>query len=1133
MKQLWLFFVLFSISGFAQIEQKGMVNRTIIPKKDTINLEKISITPFHFSVTDSLHNKIDSTKYKIDFVSAKLILKDTTLLNKKLILTYKKYPNFLTKTYRALDTNLIVKDLKNNFKLYHSKITDKKNVTPFFNGLKTKGNITRGIRFGNNQDGVLDSNLKLQIQGKLSDKVSIKANIQDSNIPIQNNGYTQRLDEYDRIFLTLFTKKWQVIAGDLPFNKNTLKYLHFQKRVQGISVNSTLGDSTKNKNFYVSGAVVRGKFTSIRFNGQNGNQGPYNIINQENAYWLLVANSEKVYVNGKKMERGKEKDYVIDYNTAEIYFNPTFPINATMRIYVEFQISDQNYTRFASFNEFHSKTKNAFIQFSLYNENDAKNSGINQNLTQEQIEILANAGDNDTQMTVPSAVLESYDPDKIQYKKEVQNGMEIFVFSTNPNDELYHVNFTYVGKNNGNYKIDNILANGKVFTYIAPINNEKQGSYAPVISLKAPNKLQLANLKTDIKMDAKTEIASELQYSFFDKNTFSNLQDNDNNGFAGNIKINRIILNKKWQLDTEIYNEFISDNFKTIERIQNIEFAREWNIPNNIKSQQNQFYAGIHLKKDSLLHFTYTLNNLELKSNFKGNKHQFLLKSNRKNWQFNSATSLLKTNSNLENTFFVTTNNSVKYSLKNKWIGTSYILENNQRKSSITNELANNSFQNEFVKSFIGFGNKQKIFTEIGYFYRKTDSVQNIEFATIEKANSWYVDATFIQNKKTNLSVYTNYEINDSRVYNQTKFLNTQIKYRQQFFNEIVQFNSNYQTGSGNLPQQDYQFIEVEPGHGYYQWIDYNNDNIKDLDEFEVAPFQDQANYLKIALPTIKYIKVNTNKLQAGLNIQFSKFAKKKKWTKFLSHFTNNSSISTDVKRTRNSEFIHVNPFDYNNNSSVLSLKSVFKNNLYFNRGKQHFFTTISYLEASNKSLFITGFQEINLHQKSISVKHLFYKQWLLAVTGILAKNESFFETFPQRNFAITRSEEQFNLDFLQSKQLKFGLAFTSKKMKNSIGGNEKLQANTYGAKINFVNNDKASFQASFNYISNVFEGNSLSAVGFKMLEGLQDGKNITLQLLAQKKINSFLFLNLSYQARNSATTKTIHIGNVQLRAVF
>lgn len=1133
MKRVWLFFVLISATGFAQIVQKGMVNRTIIPKKDTITLERISITPFHFSVTDSLNNKIDSTKYKMDFVSAKLILKDTTLLHKKINITYQKYPNFLTKTYHALDTNLIVKDLKNDFRLYHSKITDNKNTTPFFNGLETKGNIARGIRFGNNQDGVLDSNLKLQIQGKLSDKVSIKANIQDSNIPVQNNGYTQRLDEYDRIFLTLFTKKWQVIAGDLPFKNHNLKYLHFQKKVQGISVNSTLGDSIKNKNFYVSGAVVRGKFTSVSFNGQNGNQGPYNIINQENAYWLLVANSETVYVNGKKLERGKDKDYTIDYNTAEVYFNPTFPINATMRIYVEFQISDQNYTRFASFNEFHSKSKNAFIQFSLYNENDAKNSAINQNLTQEQIEILANAGDNDTQMTVPSAVLESYDSDKIQYKKEVQNGTEIFVFSTNPNNELYHVNFTYVGKNNGNYKIENILAIGKVFAYVAPVNNEKQGSYAPVISLKAPNKLQLANLKSDIKIDAKTEITSELQYSYFDKNTFSNLQDNDNNGFAGNIKINRILLNKKWQLDSEIYNEFISDNFKTVERIQNIEFAREWNISNNIKSQQNRFHAGINLKKDSLLHFTYAFNNLELKSDFTGNKHQFLLSSNRKSWQFNSATSLLKTTATLENTFYVTTNNSAKYKLKNKWIGASYILENNQRKSSISNGLTNNSFKNEFVKSFVGFGNKQKIFTEIGYLYRKTDSVQNVKFATFEKANSWYVDATFIKSKHSNLSIYSNYEINNSRVYNQTKFLNTQIKYRQQFFKEMLQFNSNYQTGSGNLPQQDYQFIEVEPGHGYYQWIDYNNDNIKDLDEFEVAPFQDQANYLKIALPTIKYIKVNTNKLQAGLSVQFSKLDKQKKWTQILSHFSNQSSISTDVKRSRNSEFIHVNPFDYNNNSSVLSLKSVFKNNLYFNRGKQHFSTTLSYLEASNKSLFITGFQENNLHQKSISVKHLFYKQWLVAVNEILAKNESFFETFSQRNFAIAKNELQANLDFLQSKQLKLGLAFSFKKMENSIGGNEKLEANTYGANINFVKNDKASFQASFNYISNVFEGNSLSAVGFKMLEGLQDGKNFTWQLLAQKKLNSFLFLNLSYQARKSPTTRTIHIGNVQLRAVF
>ena len=72
-----------------------------------------------------------------------------------------------------------------------------------------------------------------------------------------------------------------------------------------------------------------------------------------------------------------------------------------------------------------------------------------------------------------------------------------------------------------------------------------------------------------------------------------------------------------------------------------------------------------------------------------------------------------------------------------------------------------------------------------------------------------------------------------------------------------------------------------------------------------------------------------------------------------------------------------------------------------------------------------------------------------------------------------------------------------------------------------------------FNYFSNDFEGNANSPVAYQMLEGLQPGKNFTWTLLAQKKLTKYLDLNLSYFGRNTETSKTIHTGNIQLKAYF
>jgi hypothetical protein len=53
------------------------------------------------------------------------------------------------------------------------------------------------------------------------------------------------------------------------------------------------------------------------------------------------------------------------------------------------------------------------------------------------------------------------------------------------------------------------------------------------------------------------------------------------------------------------------------------------------------------------------------------------------------------------------------------------------------------------------------------------------------------------------------------------------------------------------------------------------------------------------------------------------------------------------------------------------------------------------------------------------------------------------------------------------------------------------------------------------------------------MLEGLQVGKNGTWRLLLQKNLTQYLDINLNYQGRKGETSKTIHTGNIQLRAYF
>lgn len=1122
-----LFFLLcFAIGWTAQSQtiSKDFRMKTLFIEKDSVQLDSVAINPDKFNVFNSLLKVIPSSEYRVDFSNA--MLKIDSKKYPKITVEYFRIPDFITKVYTPFDEKFIITSSTNTDQLYSLTTNKKGTEVKLFEGLQTNGYITRGITSGNNQNAVTNATLDLKIKGKLSKEVSLRAAIFDTNIPIQENGYSQNITDFDRIFIEMFTDNWGVKAGDISLENKESYFMPLRKQITGLRVEAKISDQFK---VAASGAITRGEFNRYRVTGKEGNQGPYKIYGKNNApAILIIRGSEKVYINGIQIERGENKDYTIDYNIAEITFNTTYPITNDMRIAIEYQYANRNYTRFLTYEEAVYKSQKLNISGYFYSETDAKNQPLQQNLTDLQKNKLTAAGNNKDLMIAESAFLDTFDENKVLYRKVMNGITEVFEYSQNPNDELYFVTFTNVGTQKGDYSLERGTAIGNVYQYVGT----NLGEYNPIIKLTPPSKQQTFVLKSEYAFSQKTQLNSEIAISNNDANLFSSIDDENNVAVAAKLKWEQILIDKKWQLKSAISHEFVQQNFNTEQNWESIEFNRDWNVLNN-NATKNYFQSEIllHNKKNDVV--SYRFNHLSYIDIFSGKKHELSSKISLKKTLFSLNSSFLNNTSTLEDNSFFRAKATVEHNFNKKWVGSFINYESNRRKNGSTQEFINTSHRFKEYEAYLGIGDSTNVFVKLGFNYRNNDSIKARTFTRINDRKTFYIQSKLVQKEQTNLSVFANYRHTNNRFTNNVeKSLNSKIIFNQQLLNRFINLGSVYETSSGNISRQEYMYVKTEPGFGYYTWIDYNGDGIKDFDEFEIAEFQDQATYLRLPKPNIRFVPTQRAKFTQSITLNPKIWSSQKGMKKIISKFYNQSFLSVENEQERIGNSFNFNPFDLNEDK-LLGLSLNLRNSLFFNKNLQKYSVTYTFGKTRNKQQYFIGSQENNLKLHQVTVAHKFKHFWLFELLGKTSKNDLITENFSTRNYNIHSNEIEPKISFLYDENNRFTAFYHFKNKKNQLLNFENLAQQKFGLEYFYRSKKKNQISANINVFLNDFIGETNTPVAYQMLEGLQAGKNYTWNVVFNRKLNAFLNLNLNYVGRKSENSKTIHIGNIQLKAVF
>lgn len=1115
---------------------------------DSLVIDSISIIPSSFKVAG-----IAPVDYRLDFVKA-ILYWNKRPVQDSILISYRVFPFQLNSVAQRMKYDSVM----NNFYVkpyeFNNGLTNAQRGVFDFGTLKAEGSFGRQIGFGNSQDAVLNSTLNLQLSGILGDSIELQAAITDNNIPIQPDGNTQQLNEFDQVYLQFRKKGWQLNLGDIDLRQNQSYFLNFYKRLQGISFQTTNKISkTAESKTLVSGSVAKGKFTRNILEPLEGNQGPYRLRGANNEFFFIIlANTERVFYDGQLLQRGEDQDYVINYNTAEITFTPKRMITKDSRIQVEFEYADRNYLNANLYlaQEF-DLNKKVKVRIGAFNNNDAKNSQINQILDPRQKQFLADLGDSVQRAFYPSAIVDTFAAGKILYEK-VYIGLDSFYrYSTDPQLAKYNLSFADVKQGNGNYVPDFNGANGKVYRYVPPVGNVKQGQYEPVQILVAPRLQQIINLGVDYTIDKNTLVKAEVATSNNDVNTFSSKDNGDDRGWAAKFQIsNEKVLrqSKQLQLVTGLDYEYVQHKFRPLERLRTVEFTRDWGL--NILAvpvpvDENILRAKVGIKDKSAHSFSYQFTNYHRSDDYNGFQNMLQHNANWKGWQFNNQFTLTSFNALNDKGTFLRPTIDISKQLKklDNWrIGFNYSLEQNNNRHKLSDTLNPLSFNFDIYSAYLKSDESKQNRYRITFFTRSDKYAVGKDFVRGDRSLNLNLQTELLKNQ--NRQLYINTTFRKLKVYNATvskqKEDETILGRAEYVMNEwkgLLIGNVLYEVGAGQEQRRDFAYLEVPAGTGQYAWIDYNSDGVQQLNEFEIAAFPDQAKFIRIFTPTNEFIKANYITFNYSLNINPRSVLSSsdlKGFKKLLSKIILITSLQTNKKSIAKGVF-EFNPFKYGiSDTALVTLSTTILNTISFNRFNSKWGVDITNLRNNGKSLLTYGYETRRLNDWQSRWRWNISRSLQFTLNARKGINALYTPQFANRNFELSIYNAEPNLVFISGTTFRVSGGYKFEQKKNlPLYGGEKSVSNAVNveSKYNILQSSSITGKFTLNSINYDFPANT--TVSYIMLDGLLPGKNYLWSLGLNKRLANNLEISLQYDGRKAGTSRTVHLGRAAISALF
>ncbi|MDX2287044.1 MAG: hypothetical protein NW241_22960 [Bacteroidia bacterium] len=1022
--------------------------------------------------------------------------------------------------------------------------------------LTKSGSLTRGLTVGNNRSASVTSGLRLQIEGDLGDGLKVAGAVTDDNLPVQPDGTTQQLSDFDRVFLRVSKDGIGVTLGDFEISRKGSAFASYYRNVQGLQATY----DRKETRLWLSGAVAKGKFHTNTLTPIDGVSGPYRLTGKNGErLFIVLAGSERVYLNGALLQRGENLDYVINYNTAEITFTARHVIANISRIVVDFEYNDRYFNRSLVVAGLEQELLGGRVKIQASYARDADNPRAPFDDPEAFFAVrdtLRSIGDALSQARTSGVFEAGYDPGEVRYARRdtLIGGIlyERYLRSRDPAQAIYAIRFSFVGPGAGFYEPDP-GDNENVFRWVPPdAAGKPAGTYAPVRSWVLPRNLQVADLIADARLSRYLRLRSEWALSSDDLNRLSPLDDQDNLGLAqrSSLVLERLPAGDSSWIDAEASVQTVSRRYTNLDRVYRAEYGRYWNFDESEPRRDEQIaQARVQYQYRSRL-------SLQAETGVRNtgpgrlNVRQVYTLNSRMPWMLQGTLTYTRLHSRNDSAAARSRWNRYEGEVfaPVRFLRPGMTLWIEDREERLRDSLRAGSFAFYDLKPYLRTHDLKTVQAEISANWRLDQEWAAGMQRPKSEAWTWQARGQFRPSPALNLqgtAAWRSLRPLDSAFAAgglvPSKTFNTNLQASVAPRSRLVYFNALYEVSSERIARREIRYVEVMPGQGEYVWLDslFNRDGVQDIEEFQLANNPLLGNFIRITLPSRELFPTTRSSLSGTLRWEFSQVIGQRKG---LPGLLRQTRIQTVFRLNQNRSQSAAAPAQFPNpfrpfaDTALLDAAYTLRQELTLFQNDPVGDIRWIYQDQSAKLFLTTGEELRSWRYHTFQQRLNLGENKSLELETRAGSKRTLAPEVPVRNFHIRFVETQPQFNLQAGRQLRVSAAYAYK-FRRTVPDPAQPQVRLHAHKLildgrwNIADRNNLFVRMELAQLGE--QGEAGPSALYELREGLQPGLNAIWQGVLSYYLLENLELSLTYDGRIARQAPPLHTGRVQIRALF